>query len=171
MITGKDVRIDSDAVIRDKDALIGSHIAIDKGFYCTTKLTMGDYIHLAPYCKVIGSLQSSFVMEDFSFFASGTSVICGSEDYTSGGLVGPVIPIEYRDVNFTTVTFKRCSGTGTNAVIMPGLTLGEGSVVGANSLLTKDTKPWGVYVGSPARLVGKRDKEKAYKHLKDLGYE
>ena len=171
MITGKDVRIDSDVVIKDKNAIIGSHVAIDKGFICSTKLTMGDYIHVAVYCRAIGSLQSSLVMEDFTFIASGTSIICGSEDYTSGGLIGPTIPIEYRDVNLTTVTFKRCSGTGSNAIIMPGLTLGEGSVVGANSLLTKDTKPWGVYVGSPARLVGERDKEKAYKHLKELGYE
>ena len=77
MITGKDVRIDKDTVIRDKNALIGNHVAIDKGFYCTTKLIIGDYIHIAPYCKIVGSLKASFVMEDFAFMAGGTSIIAG----------------------------------------------------------------------------------------------
>ena len=54
---------------------------------------------------------------------------------------------------------------------MPGVTLGEGSVIGANSLVRRDTEPWGVYFGSPVRRVGTRNKEKVYKHLKDLGYE
>ena len=36
---------------------------------------------------------------------------------------------------------------------MPGVTLAEGSILGANSLLTKDTEPWTIYVGSPAKPI------------------
>jgi galactoside O-acetyltransferase len=53
---------------------------------------------------------------------------------------------------------------------MPGITLAEGSVVGSNSVLTKDTEPWTIYVGSPAKPVGKRDKEIILKNAKELGY-
>jgi galactoside O-acetyltransferase len=42
---------------------------------------------------------------------------------------------------------------------MPGVTLAEGSILGANSLLTKDTEPWTIYVGSPAKPVKLREKE------------
>jgi len=54
---------------------------------------------------------------------------------------------------------------------MPGITLAEGSVVGAGSVLTKDTEPWTVYVGSPAKPVSIRDPELALKGAKSLGYE
>ncbi len=45
---------------------------------------------------------------------------------------------------------------GANAVIMPGVTLAEGTVVGANSVVTKDTEPYSVVVGSPARKIRTR---------------
>jgi galactoside O-acetyltransferase len=42
---------------------------------------------------------------------------------------------------------------------MQGVTLAEGSILGANSLLTKNTEPWTIYVGSPAKPIKIRDKE------------
>lgn len=42
---------------------------------------------------------------------------------------------------------------GAGVVVVPGVTIREGSVVGANSVLTKDTVPWGIYTGAPAKLV------------------
>lgn len=45
---------------------------------------------------------------------------------------------------------------GANAVIMPGVTLAEGTVVGANAVITKDTEPYSVMIGVPARKVRTR---------------
>ena len=45
---------------------------------------------------------------------------------------------------------------GVNAVICPGVTIGKGSVVGANSVVTHDVKPYSVVAGSPARAIGSR---------------
>jgi acetyltransferase-like isoleucine patch superfamily enzyme len=42
---------------------------------------------------------------------------------------------------------------GANAVVISGVTMAVGSVLGAGSVLTKDTKPYGIYVGNPARLI------------------
>ena len=42
---------------------------------------------------------------------------------------------------------------GSGAVILPGITLGEGSVVGANSVVTKNTEPYSINVGIPAKLI------------------
>ncbi len=33
---------------------IGDHTAIDKGFYCTTQLIIGNYVHIGPYVTIIG---------------------------------------------------------------------------------------------------------------------
>mgnify|MGYP001559625033 CR=1 FL=1 len=53
---------------------------------------------------------------------------------------------------------------------MPGVTVAEGSVVGAGSFLNKNTKPWTIYMGSPAKPVKTRPKEKMIEYAKKLGY-
>ncbi|NBP17804.1 MAG: antibiotic acetyltransferase [Actinobacteria bacterium] len=40
-----------------------------------------------------------------------------------------------------------------NATILSGLRLAHGTVIGAGSVLTRDTEPYGIYVGNPARLI------------------
>jgi galactoside O-acetyltransferase len=47
---------------------------------------------------------------------------------------------------------------GANCTLMPNITIGEGSVIGAASFVNKDVEPWGIYVGSPARKIGERKK-------------
>lgn len=42
---------------------------------------------------------------------------------------------------------------GARAMIMPGVTIGEGTVIGAGSVVTKDCEPGALYVGVPARRV------------------
>lgn len=46
---------------------------------------------------------------------------------------------------------------GARCVIFP-VTIGEGAIIGAGSLVNKDCEPWGIYVGNPARKVGVREK-------------
>lgn len=53
---------------------------------------------------------------------------------------------------------------------MPGVIIGEGSVIGPNSLITKNTNPWTVYVGNPARPIKIRNKKNILKFLKELNY-
>jgi acetyltransferase-like isoleucine patch superfamily enzyme len=45
---------------------------------------------------------------------------------------------------------------GTHAVVAPGVTIGKGSVVGANSVVTRDVPPYSVVAGIPARVIGQR---------------
>jgi galactoside O-acetyltransferase len=166
---GFDVFIHETSIIKNPDICdIGSHNAIDNGVTISTELVMGDYIHIAPYVVVIGGRKSKLVLEDFSFVASGTKIVCGSEDYTGGGLVGPTIPEKYRELNYSTVTFEKYSGCGVNCSIMPGVTLSEGSILGANSLLTKNTEPWTIYVGSPAKPIKIRNSEIILEYVKIL---
>ena len=45
---------------------------------------------------------------------------------------------------------------GTNAMIKPGLTIGDGAVVGMGSVVTKDIGPYEIWAGNPAKLIRKR---------------
>jgi acetyltransferase-like isoleucine patch superfamily enzyme len=169
---GDDFYIDEDVIIKRKDqASFGSHVAIDKGFYCTTQISVGDYVHISAYCTVIGGKDGVFIMEDFTGLSAGCRVVCCGDDYISGHLMNPTVPIKYRKVKNDKVVMEKFSCLGSNCVVLPGVTISEGSVIGANSLVTKTTEPWTVYVGSPARPIKKRPKELSYKFAKELGYE
>lgn len=45
---------------------------------------------------------------------------------------------------------------GARSFIMPGVLIGEGAVVGAGSVVTKDVAPWTIVAGNPAREIGRR---------------
>jgi len=42
------------------------------------------------------------------------------------------------------------------AIILPGVTIGEGAVVGAGAVVSRDVEPYTIVAGSPARQVGER---------------
>lgn len=48
---------------------------------------------------------------------------------------------------------------GTHAVIMPGVTVGDGAIIGAYAVVTKDVPPYGIAAGNPARVVKRRFSE------------
>jgi dTDP-4-amino-4,6-dideoxy-D-glucose acyltransferase len=169
---GEDVFISEQALIkRPENVSIGNHVAIDNGVTISTMLEIGDYVHIAPNVTFIGGVNSKVLLKDFSFIAAGTCVVAGSEDYTGEGLVGPTIPSQFRSINFSSIQFEPFSGCGVNCSIMPGVTFGEGAILGANSLAVKDLEPWTIYVGSPARPIKKRNKETIINNAKKLGYE
>jgi acetyltransferase-like isoleucine patch superfamily enzyme len=172
MKLGQDVYLNPTVEITRPDlCVIGDHVAIDSGFYCTTKLTIGDYVHISPHVAVIGGKLTSLTVEDFCFISVGSKLICGSETFKGHGLIGPLIPDEYKDEQeLLPITFKRFSGCLANSVVLPGVTLAEGSVLGANSLLKHSTEPWTVYAGNPARPIRTRPKDKAYEYAEKLGY-
>ena len=171
MKMGIDIRISERAeIVRPEIIEMGNHVAIDMGVYMTVNAKLGDYIHIAPHACIIGGATATLIMEDFTNISAGCKVVCASDSFKRG-MLNPLIPVKYRDVINKPVIFKRFSGIGVNSVVMPGVTLAEGSVLGANSLLTKDTEPWTIYVGSPANPVGIRDKEWIIESAKEMGYE
>lgn len=167
---GIDLYIDTTSKIKHPNQLeLGNHVAIDMGVYLSTSGIIGDYVHIAPYSCIIGGVDSKLIMEDFSGVSAGCKILCGTDDFTKG-MMNPQVPQQYRFPKISYVHFKRFSCVGVNSVVMPGVTLAEGSVVGSNSVLTKDTEPWTIYVGNPAKPTKIRDKEIILQFAKELGY-
>ena len=52
---------------------------------------------------------------------------------------------------------------GVRAVVQPGVTVGMGAVLGANSVATHDLEPFGIYGGTPAKLIKYRNRDINYK--------
>ncbi len=57
-------------------------------------------------------------------------------------------------------TVKRRASIGSNATILCGVTIGEGAIVGAGSVVTKDVLPYTIVAGNPARVLRKIDPTK-----------
>lgn len=171
-LVGQDVFVSDNVEIRRPHLVtIGNHIAIDSGFYITTRAEIGNHIHIGPYVAVIGGEKSCLKMGNFTNIAVGGRILCGSDSFTGDALItAPGIPAEYTSVRFTTITFENFVNVGASVVIFPGVTLREGCVIGAGSVVTKDTDPWTVYIGNPARPVRSRPKEKMLEYAQQLGY-
>jgi galactoside O-acetyltransferase len=167
---GYDVRIDDLSRINNPELIeLGNHISIDMCVYMSSGGIIGDYVHIAHNVSIIGGSTSTLIMEDFTGISAGSRIICASDDFNDGHLC-PFVPLKYRHVINKPIIFKRFSCVGVNSVVMPGVILAEGSVLGANSLLTKNTEPWTIYVGSPAVAIKIRNSDLVLKGAKELGY-
>jgi galactoside O-acetyltransferase len=166
---GTDVRVSKVAIINHPELVsIGNHVAIDAFTYIATQMEIGNYIHIAIGVAIIGSAKSKLVMEDYSFIASHSTLVCGTDDFTGEGLGGPTIPIQYRKITFGTITLKKYSGTGAHVVIMPNIIIGEGTMVGACALVTKSLDPWGIYIGIPAKCIKDRKRDIIMQYAREL---
>jgi acetyltransferase-like isoleucine patch superfamily enzyme len=171
MIQGDDVRIDPLAVIKRPDLVVlGNHVSIDCFTYISTKITVKDWAHIAPFVSIIGGVYSEFTMGNFTVIAAGGRVICATDDWKSF-MICSFVPMKHKNIIAKPIVMEDFTGVATNAVVMPGVTMAVGSVVAANSLLMKDTKLWGIYIGSPARLVGYRNKDGILASAKEMGYD
>ena len=59
---------------------------------------------------------------------------------------------------------------GHGAIIMPGVKIGDGSVIGAGAVVTKDVPDYSVYAGCPARRIRRRFDEATASRLKEIAW-
>ena len=137
---------------------LGDHVRIDA--YCTLigtgPITIGSHVHIAGYCHLSGG--NGITMEDFSGLSHGVKLYSRTDDYSGKFLTNPTVPAEYLGVIAGKITLGRHVILGANTVVMPGVSIGEGSSVGAQSLVKEDLDAWGVYAGCPARRLKDRSK-------------
>lgn len=157
---GEDVRISRNAILYNPNQLeIGNHVRIDDFSTISGKVFLGDYIHIAQYCGLYGG-KSGIIMDDFSGLSSRVVIYATSNDYSGNSLTNPTVPKKYKSTDKDeAVHLCKHVVIGTGAVILPGVTVGIGSSVGALSLCTHDIDEWGVYVGTPAKKIRERSKK------------
>jgi galactoside O-acetyltransferase len=68
---------------------------------------------------------------------------------------------DWSDVKTAPITIENDAWIGMNCIILKGVTIGQGAIVGAGSVVTHDVPAWSVVAGNPAKVVKylKQDKE------------
>jgi acetyltransferase-like isoleucine patch superfamily enzyme len=119
--------------------------------YFSPKIEIGNRVtstadlQIAAYCEVI--------IEDDVLFASNVHI----EDASHGYLTA-TIPYKYQSIsNIAPILIKRGCWIGQNVVILPGVTIGECSIIGANSVVTTSIPERSIAVGAPARVIKQWD--------------
>lgn len=148
---GKNVQISDKAAIYNPELIeIGDHSRIDDFCIVSGRVVLGRYCHITPMCLVAGG-KPGIYMDDYTTCAYGVKIFSQSDDYSGETMVNSLIPKQFKKELFAAVYIKRHVIIGTNAVIFPGVTLEEGTSVGAMSLVTKSTQAWWIYMGIPAK--------------------
>lgn len=137
---------------------IGEHSQIDDFVFVNAgrRCRIGRFVHLASFVSVIGG--GEFLIDDFSGLSAGCRVITGTDDYLGPFMTNPTVPRDFTNYQVSFVTIEQHVVVGTNAVIFPGVTIGEGAAVGACSVVRRSLPPWGIYAGDPPRKIGERDR-------------
>jgi acetyltransferase-like isoleucine patch superfamily enzyme len=127
----------------------GTSIWLSNDAGADAKLTLGDRVYMARDC----------------FLACYQPISIGS--HTQLGAYCYIISANHRfdrrdvpirDQGFTgaPVVLEEDVWLGTHVTVLPGVTIGKGAIVGANSVVTGDIPPYEIWAGVPARFIKKR---------------
>jgi len=154
---GKDTKIhDYARLIKEETIEIGDGTQIDDFAFIFggEGVKLGRYNHVCSFVSIIGG--GELITGDYVGMAAGCRIITGSHQHGNGMRMVSNVPVEQQEILKGRIVLGRDVFIGSNAIIYPNVTIGEGAMIGAGSLVTKDVEPWTINVGYPARKVGKR---------------
>ena len=130
---GSEVFIGSQSYLQgrfDGRCVIGDHTWIGpQSYFDARDLVLEDHVGWGPGAKVLGSAHTGIPID---------------------------IPIIQTDLEIKPVQVQAWADIGTNAVLLPGVTIGRGAIVGASAVVTKDVPAFAKVAGSPAKIIGWR---------------
>lgn len=101
-------------------------------------------------------------LEDSVSIAGGTRLLCHQRDFSDYFIGSDYMKLDY---TIKPIVLKKGCLIGMESFVLPGVTVGEGAIVGAGSLVTKDIPAWTVATGRPAKVVRQIPKRENLKEV------
>lgn len=135
----------------DNNCQIMDFVFIDAG----ELLKIGKFSTITWHCIIEGGAKT--YIGDRVFLGPGSKLLTSTYEL-NGFYSVEHLPEGCGAIRYGDIIIKDDAYLGANVTVLPGVTIGEGAIVGANSLVSKDIEPWGIYVGVPCKKVGERQK-------------
>ncbi|CAA7386189.1 CatB-related O-acetyltransferase [Chryseobacterium fistulae] len=124
---------------------------VDKTFYMGGKslisrdLVAEEYVYIGPNCTIYAGVK----IGKYTMFAPEVKVIGDDHNYDQPGL--PIIFSGRPEQKETII--GRDVWVGYGAIVTKGITIGDGAIIAANSVVTKDVEPYSIVGGVPAKFI------------------
>ena len=134
------------AILRLFGASLGSGVRIYPSvkIWWPANLKVEDFGTLGPNVNVYN--QGNIAVRKAAIVSQGAHLCASSHNYND-----PLHPLILSPIEIGANAWV-CA----DAFVGPGVTVSEGSVIGARAVITKNTEAWGVYAGNPAKKVKER---------------
>lgn len=127
---GRNVNVEKGAVFAD-DLSIGDNSGIGVNSLISSGVTIGNDVMMGPDCMIFTQNHST----------TDTTAPMWRQGFT-----------EKRNVRIGNDVW-----IGARVIILPGVTIGDGAVIGAGSIVTHDVNPYTIVAGNPARVIRRRN--------------
>ncbi len=136
-------------IINPQNLSVGDNVEFKYGVHVEAGSTIkiGSNTHFAPFCVLYGPLS---IGENCAFAAHCTFAAVGH------GFAERDTPMVQQATTAEKIIIEDNVWFGANCTIVGGVRVGTGSIIGANSVVTKDVEPYSIMGGTPAKLIRKR---------------
>lgn len=145
------------------------HIAEKSDIKGIGNISIGDDVAIGPHA-LLWTTRANIIIKEKVIIGPRLTIITGNHKIdVIGKYISDVTDDEKDEDDDQDVIIEKDVWIGANVTILKGVTVAEGSVVGAGTVLTKNTHPYGVYVGVPGRRVSERfENEELKDHINIL---
>jgi len=140
----------------DNDVILGDNVKIfDEKLVNIFGCTISDNSFVGPFVEITRNTKigKNCIIESHSFLCD--SVILEDNVFIGHGVMftNDLYPQVGVDVKFLPTIVKKNASIGSNATIIAGIKIGQFSVIGAGSVVTKDVDDFSIIAGNPAKLI------------------
>jgi maltose O-acetyltransferase len=127
---------------------VGINVNIEKGAVINGQASIGDYSGVGVNCELNGPVNiGNYVM-------MGPEVVIYTQNHATLSINLPIQLQGYDEVR--PVNIGNDVWIGRRVIILPGVNIGEGSIIGAGAVVSKDIPAYSIVVGNPAKIVRNR---------------
>ena len=122
---------------------VGNHCSIEGGIHLDlgSQITFGDGVYVNAHCVFLDAAE--IIIEDEVLIGPAVQIYTVNHAMDSTERAAGVMKA-------SPVVIKKRAWIGGGAILLPGVTIGEGAIVAAGSVVTKDVKPGQTVMGNPA---------------------
>ena len=133
----------------------GKNIKIDKNVYISPSIRIGNNVRISENVKI---RKNTFIGHDV-LIGPGVQIITATHNFEDIDR-----PVNAQGESQLDIHIGNDVWIGTNAILLPGITISSHVIVAAGSIVTKDVSEFAIVAGNPAKII-------RYRHIKGNNYD